>query len=82
MPVVLRRKGFKFWFYEADLDEPPHVHVGKQGREAKYWLNPIALARARGFRAPELADIERIIADHQSVILETWGKEQQKRDNR
>jgi hypothetical protein len=26
MPVVLRVKGYRFWFYEADLDEPPHVH--------------------------------------------------------
>lgn len=27
MPVVLRVKGYRFWFYEADLDEPPHVHI-------------------------------------------------------
>jgi len=42
MPVVLRVKGYKFWFYEVDLDEPPHVHVGKEGKEAKYWIDPIA----------------------------------------
>lgn len=41
MPVILRVKGYRFWFYEADLDEPPHVHVGKAGMEAKYWLNPV-----------------------------------------
>ncbi len=23
MPVVLRTRGFRFWFYAADLDEPP-----------------------------------------------------------
>ena len=44
MPVVLRIKGYRFWFYEADLDEPPHVHVGKESKEAKYWITPIALA--------------------------------------
>lgn len=34
MPVVLRVSGYKFGFYEADLvDEPPHVHVGKDGNE-------------------------------------------------
>ena len=47
MPVVLRIKGYRFWFYEADLDEPPHVHVGRQGSEAKYWLNPIALSKSQ-----------------------------------
>jgi hypothetical protein len=28
MPVILRIRGYKFWFYESDLGEPPHVHVG------------------------------------------------------
>lgn len=53
MPVILRVKGYRFWFYEADLDEPPHVHVGKAGMEAKYWLNPVGLARSRKFRNQE-----------------------------
>lgn len=82
MPVVLRLKGYKFWFYEADLDEPPHVHAGKQGREAKYWLNPIAPARVHGFRPQELSEIEHIIADHKGEILDAWEKEQSKRVNR
>ncbi|PTL35031.1 hypothetical protein CLG94_11840 [Candidatus Methylomirabilis limnetica] len=42
----MRVKDYKFWFYEADLDERPHVHVGKQGREAKFWLKPVGWARA------------------------------------
>ena len=33
MPVVLRIKGYRFWFYEADLNEPPPVHVGKDSAE-------------------------------------------------
>ena len=40
MPVVLRVNGYKFFFYEADLvNEPPHVHITKDGNEAKFWLN-------------------------------------------
>lgn len=81
MPVVLRVKGYRFWFYEADLDEPPHVHVGKAGNEAKYWLTPVALARARGFRRHELSEIERIIDEYRSDLLEAWEKEVKKRDN-
>ena len=50
MPVVLRVRGYKFWFYEADLGETPHVHVGKDGKEAKFWLNPVKVARAGSFR--------------------------------
>ena len=49
MPVVLRIKGYRFSFYEADLDEPPHVHVRKAGNEAKYWLNPVDFQRREVF---------------------------------
>lgn len=81
MPVVLRILGYRFWFYQADLDEPPHIHVGKEGKEAKYWLAPIALAKAGRFRNHELNEIERILVKYQDDILQVWQQEQQKRDN-
>jgi hypothetical protein len=49
MPVVLRLKGYKFYFYEADVaNEPPHVHINKDGNEAKFWLKPIRVERESG----------------------------------
>ena len=72
MPVVLRIKGYRFWFYSADLSEPPHVHVGKAGNEAKFWIAPISLARNRGFRPPELREIESILLTHQNALLKSW----------
>lgn len=82
MPVVLRVRGYRFWFYEADLDEPPHVHVGKGSKEAKYWVAPTAVARLRRFRDHELHEIERILVEYEDDILEIWRKEQKKRGNR
>ena len=62
MPVVLRVNGYKFFFYEADVvNEPPHVHITKDGNEAKFWLNPIQVEREGRFRKTDLRDIERII---------------------
>ena len=81
MPVILRIRGYRFWFYEADLEEPPHIHVGKDGKEAKYWLDPIALAKTRRFRDHELNEIEKILRKFRDDILEAWQKEQQKRGN-
>jgi hypothetical protein len=81
MPVVLRIKGYRFLFYAADLDEPPHVHVGKSSKEAKYWMSPVKLAKSRGFRVHELNEIERILIKYEDYILEAWRKEQKKRDN-
>ncbi|MEO5324957.1 DUF4160 domain-containing protein [Mesorhizobium sp. CC13] len=39
MPVVFRHKGFRFYFFsnEGDPREPMHVHVGKDGVDAKFW---------------------------------------------
>ena len=82
LPVILRIRGYRFWFYQADLNEPPHVHVGKQGKEAKYWVDPIALARAGRFRPHELNEIERILIAYRENIMDAWQKEQKKNDNR
>lgn len=82
MPVVLRVRGYKFWFYEADLDEPAHVHVGKEGREAKFWLAPVRIARSGGFKSVELREIERIVKDHLEFLMSAWEKEQNKRVDR
>jgi hypothetical protein len=81
MPVVLRVKGFTFRFYEADLDEPPHVHVRKEGKEAKYWLDPVRIARAGRFKPANLREAERIINDNLEFLLSAWQEEQRKRAN-
>jgi hypothetical protein len=81
MPTVLRARGYRFWFYQADLMEPPHVHVGKAGNEAKYWLNPLNLANVRGFRAHELNEIERILTQHREYLLRVWQEEEERRDS-
>jgi hypothetical protein len=79
MPVVLRIKGYRFGFYEADLDEPPHIHVRKEDKEAKYWMTSVVLAKSRGFRDHELNEIERILLEYRDDILGAWRKEQEKR---
>lgn len=82
MPVVLRLRGYKFWFYSADLDEPAHVHVGRGGKLAKYWLQPLRVARAGRFRPEELREIERIIEDQHGFLMNVWESEQDRRGNR
>ena len=81
MPVILRIKGYKFWFYEADLAEPPHVHVGKDGKEAKYWLSPLKIGRSGKFKPLELSEIERILIDNHDFLLNVWRKEKEKHVN-
>ena len=82
MPVVLRVAGFKFFFYQADVaNEPPHVHITKDGNEAKFWLDPVRVAREGKFRKSDLGDIERIIEDNLAFLLNAWKEEKDKHVN-
>ena len=73
MPTVLRHGPFRFYFHSHEPNEPPHVHVDRDDSSAKFWLQPIGLARNLGFRSHELRDIERIVTEHQAVLLEAWN---------
>ena len=44
MPTILRKNGFRFFFYSNERNEPPHVHVVGRGGE------PLSLSevQARG----------------------------------
>jgi hypothetical protein len=45
VPVVERWRGYRFYFYSHEPHEPPHVHVDARGCTAKFWLQPMSLAR-------------------------------------
>lgn len=72
MPTVLRKKGYRFFFFSSDRREPVHVHVEKGDGYAKFWLDPVALARSRGFRGHELREIHAIIEQNRRRIEKAW----------
>jgi Domain of unknown function (DUF4160) len=74
MPTVLREGPYRFFFYSADRDEPPHVHVERDDSEAKFWLDPVWLEWSRGFARREIKDIQSIIAENQQQLLESWNE--------
>ena len=75
MPSVLRIGPYRFYFFAADRNEPPHIHVRRDRAMAKFWLGPVRLARNYRFRAHELRSIEAIIMEHEQAILEAWNHE-------
>ena len=75
MPTIIRRDGFRFFFFsnEGDPREPAHVHVRRGAEEAKIWLAPaIAVAESYGFNARELNDLLRIVFSEQANLLRAW----------
>ena len=74
MPVALRVKGYRFFFFSLEGHEPPHIHVEQAERFAKFWLNPVSLAKSRGFRSGELSEIQKIVEETRDTLLEKWNE--------
>jgi hypothetical protein len=73
MPTVLRNGPFRFFFYAGDRNEPPHVHVERDVKIAKFWLDPVRLHNSGGFTRQEIRQIQRLIEEHQETLLESWN---------
>lgn len=73
MPTILRNGPYRIYFYSHEPGEPPHVHVDREDLSAKFWLDPIGLARNFGFSARELNGIQSILAEHRDELLEGWN---------
>lgn len=74
MPTLLRSGPYRFYFYSHEPNEPPHVHVDRDDMSAKFWLDPVELARSVGFKAKELRRITRLVSDHADEFLEAWNE--------
>ena len=65
-------------FYQYDLHEPIHVHIRRERKQAKFWLEPIELARSNGFSAQELRDVERLLRANKEQLVALWNNERSK----
>jgi len=74
MPVALRVKGYRFFFFSLEGIEPPHIHVEQAKRFAKFWLNPVSLVKSRGFRSGELSEIQQLVEENRDALLEKWDE--------
>ena len=75
MPVVLRIRGYRFFFYsnEGSPREPPHIHVETGDREAKFWLRPeIRVAYNDGFDGKTLRELLRLVEVNRERIERAW----------
>ena len=71
MPTLFIIFGFRFMFYSND-HTPIHIHVIKDGCEAKYNVEPIELVLNHGFKRHDLSLIESIVLENKEIIIERW----------
>jgi len=55
-------------------DEPHHIHIERDDKVAKFWLDPIRLQNNGGFNRVELRQIRSIIEDNQEIFMEAWNE--------
>ena len=72
MPTIFIFFGFRFMFYSND-HEPIHVHILKDGHEAKYNVNPIEMVYNHGFKKNELSMIESVLIENEDIIIAHWN---------
>jgi hypothetical protein len=73
-PTIANIGPYRFFFYSGDYSEPPHVHVQRESKIAKFWLNPVRLQDSGGFRAHEIRRIQYLVEEKQEMILEQWNE--------
>lgn len=74
MPTVLKSGPYRLYFYSHEPNEPAHVHVDRDAMSAKFWLEPVALARNHGFSARELRRLESIVAENGASLRAAWNE--------
>lgn len=72
MPTVCRVNGFRFFFFSNEGNEPPHIHVERGDCDAKFWLEPVKLARCSRFWFSERAKLRKLVERNQRFFLEKW----------
>ncbi len=75
MPVVLRFKGYRFFFFsnEGKPPEPPHIHVRRGSARAKFWLTPtVSLASSYDLNGPELNELLGVVMENRELFEGAW----------
>ncbi|NOT01817.1 MAG: DUF4160 domain-containing protein [Phycisphaerales bacterium] len=74
MPTVATIGPYRVFFYAGDRTEPIHVHVEREDKVAKFWLDPVRLARSGGFSRRELSRIEALLRKQETRLIEEWNE--------
>lgn len=64
---------YRLFFYAGDHDEPMHVHVERDDKVAKFWIDPVRLQKSGGFNRSEIDRIYKMIEQNNINIEEAWN---------
>jgi len=78
MPTILLIRGWRFFFYANEGNEPIHIHCRKGEKECKYWLDRrnFSLEKAFSYRmnGKDEREVKKMIFDNFEYIETEWIK--------
>ncbi len=74
MPTAFSIRGFRFYFYSNEGEEPMHVHIEKGSGNGKVWLDPISIEYMNGFTTREVNQIMQIISVNFLILKNKWNE--------
>jgi hypothetical protein len=72
VPTVMRSGKYRFFFFSNESAEPRHIHVESDDNHAKFWLEPLDLAKSVGYKNIELSEIRRLIQENILILKASW----------
>jgi len=75
MPTIREIPGpYRLFFFSFDCGEPKHVHVQRERKVCKFWMEPVTLASNHGFSPVELNAIRQLLEANRNKIMEAWNE--------
>lgn len=75
MPTIREISGpYRLFFFSFDCGEPKHVHVQRERKVCKFWMEPVTLASNHGFSPVELNAVRQLLEANRSKIMEAWNE--------
>ncbi len=75
MPVLLRIKGSRFYFFSNEGTEPKHVHIERAEAIGKIWLEPsVEVEYFYGFTTKEQKEVKEIVKNNLEFLKNAWDE--------
>ncbi|MBS3916530.1 MAG: DUF4160 domain-containing protein [Sulfuritalea sp.] len=73
MPTVFKTGAYRFFFYASDRNEPMHVHIERDNKIAKFWIEPVRLQNSGGFPRTEIIRLQHLVIERETELQEAWN---------
>jgi len=78
MPTVFYWKGYRFYFFSLEDNEPVHIYVEKAEGSSKFWIEPAIVEEySYGFSLSlqsQRKEIRKFIEQNKEQIKKTWNE--------